>query len=202
MKMLWLLAAALTVAGRIEAAPAPAPAPAHDAAPAPEAAIASDSVVQEDFSDPALAPSQWTLILRPDGSGHFRSHSDPTTGEKVIEAPNVDRDIEVSKDFAERAFAIAKSHKWFNVQCESHLKVAFQGWKTLTFSGPAGHGSCTFNYSRDKRHPIAWRVDAGGGTDRPGGRAAGGPFAARPSGPGSGDAVPDRRVSGRQSAGG
>lgn len=150
MKMLWLLAAALTVAGRIEAAPAPAPAPAHDAAPAPEAAIASDSVVQEDFSDPALAPSQWTLILRPDGSGHFRSHSDPTTGEKVIEAPNVDRDIEVSKDFAERAFAIAKSHKSFNVQCESHLKVAFQGWKTLTFSGPAGHGSCTFNYSRDR----------------------------------------------------
>ena len=30
------------------------------------------------------------------------------------------------------------------------MKVAFQGWKTLTYTGPAGQGSCTFNYSRDK----------------------------------------------------
>jgi hypothetical protein len=28
--------------------------------------------------------------------------------------------------------------------------VAFQGWKTLTYTGPQGQGSCTFNYSKDK----------------------------------------------------
>ena len=66
--------------------------------------IAPDSIVQEDFSDPELSPPQWTLVLHPDGSGHFRSHMEPKTGMKVIEAPNVDRDIQVSKDFAGRAF--------------------------------------------------------------------------------------------------
>ena len=28
--------------------------------------------------------------------------------------------------------------------------MAFQGWKTFTYTGPQGHGSCTFNYSKDK----------------------------------------------------
>lgn len=138
MRVIWLAVAAVALAAQLPAAPAPAP------------AMAPDSVVQMDFSDPELSPPQWALVLHPDGSGHFRSHMDPKPGAKVIEVPNVDRDIAVSKDFAVRAFETAKSHKWFNAQCESHLKVAFQGWKTLTYTGTAGHGSCTFNYSRDK----------------------------------------------------
>jgi hypothetical protein len=138
MRVIWLAVAAVALAAQLPAAPAPVP------------AMAPDSVVQMDFSDPELSPPQWALVLHPDGSGHFRSHMDPKPGAKVIEVPNVDRDIAVSKDFAARAFETAKSHKWFNAQCESHLKVAFQGWKTLTYTGTAGHGSCTFNYSRDK----------------------------------------------------
>ena len=31
------------------------------------------------------------------------------------------------------------------------MKVAFQGWKKLTYNGPDGAGSCTFNYSKDKQ---------------------------------------------------
>jgi hypothetical protein len=30
------------------------------------------------------------------------------------------------------------------------MKVAFQGSKKLTYSGPDGAGSCTFNYAKDK----------------------------------------------------
>jgi hypothetical protein len=30
------------------------------------------------------------------------------------------------------------------------MKVAFQGWKKLTYSGPEGEWSCEFNYSREK----------------------------------------------------
>jgi hypothetical protein len=30
------------------------------------------------------------------------------------------------------------------------MKVAFQGWKKLTYRGPEGQGSCGFNYSKDK----------------------------------------------------
>jgi hypothetical protein len=69
---------------------------------------------------------------------------------KVIEAPSVDRDIQLSKEFAGHVFDAAEHHQWFNVPCEGHLKVAFEGWKTLTYTGPTGQGSCTFNYSRDK----------------------------------------------------
>ena len=41
--------------------------------------------------------------------------------------------------------------KFFAEQCESHAKVAFQGWKKLTYRGPEGEGSCEFNYSKDKQ---------------------------------------------------
>ncbi len=150
MRVHWLLVASLALAARLDAAPVSVVSAATDAAPAPLAASATGPVIQEDFSDPELSPSQWTLIVHPDGTGHFRSNMEPKASTKVIEAPNIDRDIEVSKDFAGHAFEVAKSHKWFNAQCESHLKVAFQGWKTLSYTGPAGRGTCTFNYSRDR----------------------------------------------------
>jgi hypothetical protein len=116
------------------------------------AAPVPDPVVQVDFSNPELSPSQWTLILHPDGSGHFRSPmaSIPKATMKEIEAPSIDRDIQVSKEFAARVFDTAHGHKWFSEPCESHLKVAFEGWKTFAYVGPQGQGSCTFNYSRDK----------------------------------------------------
>ncbi len=116
------------------------------------AASAADPVIQVDFSNPGLSPPQWTLTLRSDGSGHFRSQmgKTPDNGWKEMETPAVDRDIQVSAQFAGRVFDAAQRHTWFNEPCESHLKVAFEGWKTLTYTGPKAHGSCTFNYSRDK----------------------------------------------------
>jgi len=134
MRACWLVAAAFTLAVQLHAAPA------------------DDPVIQVDFSNPGLLPPQWTLILHPDGSGHFRSQMDnaPKAGLKEIEAPSIDRDIQLSKEFAARVFAAAQRHKDFNLPCESHLKVAFEGWKTFTYNGPLGQGSCTFNYSRDR----------------------------------------------------
>ncbi len=134
MRARWLVAAAFMLAVQLHAAPA------------------ADPVVQVDFSNPALSPPQWTLVLHIDGSGHFRSQmgNPPKAGLKEIEAPNIDRDIELSKEFASHVFAAAQRHKWFNLPCESHLKVAFEGWKTFTYDGPSSHGSCTFNYSRDR----------------------------------------------------
>jgi hypothetical protein len=103
-----------------------------------------------DFSNPGLTPSQWTLEFRPDGTGHFRSERGATPRDfKTIEVPNLNRDIQVSPKFAERAFQVAVRHKLFNSGCESHMKVAFQGLKKLTYNGPEGEGSCEFNYSKD-----------------------------------------------------
>jgi hypothetical protein len=117
-----------------------------------QAASVADPTLQLDFSDPGLSPSQWTLTLRPDGTGHFRSQAGkpPDDASPGMVPPAVDRDIQVSAAYAGRVFAAAERHRWFNEACESHLKVAFQGWKTLTYSGPQGQGSCTFNYSKNK----------------------------------------------------
>ena len=104
-----------------------------------------------DFTNPGLTPSQWTLEFRPDGSGHFQSRGGAAAQRdlRLIDPPSINRDIQLSPKFAEHAFQVAHHHKLFNSECESHLKVAFQGTKKLTYSGPEGEGSCAFNYSRD-----------------------------------------------------
>ena len=117
-----------------------------------QSAPPASAVFRADFSNPATSPSRWTLALHPDGRGHFRSvmGPDPASAEEMV-VPDVDRDIQVSTGFAERVFQIAQRHKYFNAPCDSGLKVAFQGWKTFSYSGPDGNGSCRFNYSKDKQ---------------------------------------------------
>jgi hypothetical protein len=111
---------------------------------------ASDPVFQIDFTNPSLSPSHWTLTLHPDGSGHFRSErgNAPLRG---IQAPSVDRDVKVSGDFAGRVFASAHEHRLFNLNCDSRQKMAFTGWKRLSYSGPEGNGSCEYNYSKNQK---------------------------------------------------
>ena len=112
----------------------------------------SGPVVQLDYSNPGLTPSHWVMTLSPDGSGHFRSErgNAPMDASQGFQAANVDRDIKVSAEFAARVFQTVHQQKNLASDCESHLKVAFQGWKRLSYSGPDGTGSCTFNYAKDK----------------------------------------------------
>lgn len=111
-------------------------------------AEASDAVFEIDFTNPGLVPAQWTLEMHPDGSGHFRTERGQAKADG-IEAPDIDKDIHLSAQFAEHVFQIVERKNMFRRGCESHLKVAFQGTKKLTYSGPDGQGSCSFNYSRD-----------------------------------------------------
>jgi hypothetical protein len=109
-------------------------------------------VFRVDFTNPGLTPAKWSIEMHPDGTAHF--HSEP--GEKTavqlhaIEPGALDRDIRLSREFADRAFGTAHRHRFFGEACESHLKVAFQGAKTFTYTGPDGTGSCEFNYSKSK----------------------------------------------------
>jgi hypothetical protein len=109
------------------------------------------AIVRADFSNPGLIPGHWSLEVHPDGSAHFRSQRG--TAARVpgegIEPPDVDRDFQLSPKFADRIFQVAHHKKLFQVECESHMKVAFQGTKMLAYSGPEGQGSCEFNYSKD-----------------------------------------------------
>jgi hypothetical protein len=119
---------------------------------AAQVAPAPGPVVAVDFTNPGVSPSHWIITLHRDGSGHF--HSDraepPSTETRDSDVPVIDRDIQISPSFAGHVFQTAQQHHWFNEGCESHFKVAFQGWKKISYSGPDGEGSCTFNYSKDK----------------------------------------------------
>jgi hypothetical protein len=109
------------------------------------------SMLQVDFSNPSLIPAKWTLVLHPDGSGHF--HSDrgtlPATDQHTIEPSTVDRDVRLSDAFTTHVFDTIRKQK-LGDGCESHLKVAFQGWKKFTYTGPDGEGTCEFNYSKNR----------------------------------------------------
>jgi hypothetical protein len=110
-------------------------------------------VFTADFSNPNISPSHWVLTLKRDGNGHFHAegYNDGAPLKKTgIEVPSEDRDVQLSKEFTAQVFTLAQQHNWFNEKCESRAKVAFQGWKKISYSGPEGQGSCTFNYSQDK----------------------------------------------------
>jgi hypothetical protein len=111
-----------------------------------------DAVLRVDYTNPGLTPSKWSLELRPDGRAHF--HSDPgqktATELHVIEPGVVDRDVQLTRDFADRMFGTVRHRKFFTEDCESHLKVAFQGWKKIIYSGPDGKGECDFNFSKSR----------------------------------------------------
>jgi hypothetical protein len=111
----------------------------------------SDPVIRVDFSNPGLTPAQWTLEFHPDGTGHFRSQrgNAPPEDPRLMQVADIDKNVQVSPKFAAHAFQVAQRHKYFHSDCESHMKVAFQGLKKLSYTGPKGEGSCEFNYSRD-----------------------------------------------------
>ncbi len=146
MRAAWLALAALALSG--PALPV--------AALAGPSAADSGPVLEMDYSNPSLTPAHWVLTIWPDGSGHFRSErgNAPMDASEGFEAANVDRDIKVSVEFAARVFQAVREHNPSNAGCESHMKVAFQGWKKLTYTGPDGSGECTFNYSKNKE--IQW----------------------------------------------
>lgn len=108
--------------------------------------------VRFDFSNPSLYPAQWSLVLHPDGSGHFHAEGGnrPTNDSDTIEPAKVDRDIRLSSDFTKRIFQTVHDKRILINKCESHLKVAFQGLKKISYDGPDAHGGCEFNYSTNK----------------------------------------------------
>jgi hypothetical protein len=112
-------------------------------------------VIEVDYTNAGLSPSHWVLTIKPDGTGHFLSENpkkaEPRAKGDPPPAPVVDRDIRVSAEFARHVFEEARSHKFFAEECESHAKVAFQGWKKLSYRGPDGTGNCGFNYAKDQQ---------------------------------------------------
>lgn len=109
-------------------------------------------VFKAGFLNTEVAPSEWTLVLYPDGTGHFHADRANSTAPRprTIEPVTVDREVKLSPEFTAWVFSTARANQFFNLQCQSTMKVAFQGWKTLSYNGLDGAGSCRFNYSKNK----------------------------------------------------
>jgi hypothetical protein len=105
------------------------------------------------FENPQLQPAKYVLAVEENGSGHYSSERGAAVLDNTqFPVPNQDRAIQISPATRDTIFAAARNSKYFAIPCESGgNRVAFQGKKTLEYSGAGGHGSCTFNWSKDKQ---------------------------------------------------
>lgn len=121
----------------------------------PQPLPSAQDQVSFQFDRKGLTVPSFTLTLDKDGTAHYEadevmavrgSQSDPP----VIQ--HLSRTITLSRSATERVFATALDLKHFRIQCASNAKnIADTGTKTLRYSGEGGEGSCTYNYSEDKK---------------------------------------------------
>lgn len=107
------------------------------------------------FDRKGLPVPRYTLTIRDDGSGTYKGEevivgAGPYAG--VNSAPqDFDRRIRVSEATASRIFELAGELDGFRKVCASKARnVADTGTKVLSYSGPDGSGSCTYNFSEIK----------------------------------------------------
>jgi hypothetical protein len=151
------IGAALLSLLALTAIPLPAQQPARPESASPESARSESARpesahIDVEFHNPNLSPQHWKLTFDEQGRGEFDAEAGPSAlqpkGE--IALGEIHRTVQLSPEFTAHVFTVARERKLFAFPCESHLKVAFQGAKRLTYTGPEGSGSCEFNYSKDK----------------------------------------------------
>jgi hypothetical protein len=110
------------------------------------------ALFEMDFTNAQLVPAHWSLKINPDGSGQFDAEGGHPADLQATHlwVEDVHRPVQLSAPFTEQVFATARLRKMFAFPCESHMKVAFQGIKRLSYTGPEGSGACEYNYSKDK----------------------------------------------------
>ena len=124
---------------------------AQTAPPAPTA----QQEVSFQFERIGLPVPKFTMIVHEDGTGSYKGETAPVSGGAMLQAASpgqtIDRKIKLSPATTELIFQTARSLNYFNVPCASKAKnIADTGKKTLSYSGPDGHGSCLYNYSENK----------------------------------------------------
>lgn len=113
---------------------------------------ASGAQVSFHFENQQLQPAKYSFVIYEKGSGQFRSEPADTplastaTYEPLARAE--DRSVQLSRPVVEQIFSTARAQKFFAIPCEAKDKVAFEGTKQLSYQGPDGSGSCTYNWSK------------------------------------------------------
>lgn len=97
------------------------------------------------FANPALQPPHYSLAMHEDGIARYHAEDGNAT------PPEFERELRIDDGLRTRLWAEARKEKFFTVPCESKhgAKLAFTGHKTMSYAGPEGQGSCTFNYAQN-----------------------------------------------------
>ena len=68
---------------------------------------------------PGLYPAQWTLVLHPDGSGHFHAEggNKPSDEDGTILPAKVDRDVTLSSEFTNHVFQTVHDSRILHGKC-------------------------------------------------------------------------------------
>lgn len=98
----------------------------------------------------------FTLTVDETGTARYEAEEAATSrGAPDADPPptqHISRTVTLSKAATEKIFANARALDRFNTACASKAKnIADTGSKTLHYSGYGGDGSCTYNFSENKR---------------------------------------------------
>ena len=98
---------------------------------------------------------RYTVVLHEDGSGTYHAEEverrSADSAVQQVSAKIIDRPMSVTPEMAAKIFQAARALNRFTGFCGTKAKnIADTGKKTLSYAGPDGTGSCTYNYSDDK----------------------------------------------------
>jgi hypothetical protein len=145
---------AASAALRLPAQPAQEPAAPQSAADQPAHPVETQATVSFQFDRKGLEVPRFTLLVREDGTGTYQAEQVPRASANAVNVAagsHINRTITVSPATTVKIFKIAHDTDRFNLDCASKAKnIADTGTKTLTYAGPDGRGSCTYNYSEVK----------------------------------------------------
>jgi hypothetical protein len=110
---------------------------------------------QFEHAVPGVSVPRYTVVLHEDGSGTYHAEEverrSADSAVQQVSTKIIDRPMSVTSEMAIKIFQTARALNRFTGFCGTKTKnIADTGKKTLSYAGPDGSGSCTYNYSDEK----------------------------------------------------
>lgn len=118
-------------------------------------AAAKTAEVSFQFERAGLPVPRFTLRVNEDGTGSYQADEAESPADKgtvqYASPKQIDRSLKLTEPMVAKIFKAARDLGHFDMTCETKSKnIANTGKKTLSYAGPDGAGSCTYNYSDNK----------------------------------------------------
>jgi hypothetical protein len=127
------------------------------AAVATQPAGAASATITFDFSRdvPGAPVPKYLLVVHKDGTGSYGGEAAPPQTRYAPAASSApipfQRDLRLTAATTARLFDLAAQLNYFNRPCASKARnMADTGTKTVSYAGPDGSGSCTYNFTEIK----------------------------------------------------